>query len=90
VKLQAFPEGKVARVRFQVYLEQSPGDLSTFPAGIRGSLSGPGDLTADITITKSGEFTKAEIEQMIEKLPTLPNADYSATLTVVIKQEAGA
>jgi len=90
VRLQAFPDGKVTRIRFQVYLEQSVGDLSTLPAGIRGSLSGPGDLIAEITITKSGEFSKAEVEQMIEKLPLFSGADYSATLTVAIRQEAGA
>lgn len=83
-RLQAHPEAKIVRARFTIYLEQTTGDLSTLPASLRGSLSGSGALTVEMKITKEGEFSKAEIEQMVEKLPALPQARYSARLDLIV------
>jgi hypothetical protein len=83
-RLQAHPEAKIVRARFTVYLEQITADLSTLPASLRGSLSGSGALAAEIKITKEGEYSKVEIEQMVEKLPSLPQARYSARLDLII------
>lgn len=81
---------RVRRARFTVFVEQTVGDLSSLPGSLRGSLSGPGALTADITITREGEFTKAEVEAMAERLPTMTRAVYGARLDVtgVIVAEA--
>jgi hypothetical protein len=73
---------RVRRARFTVFVDQAVGDLSGLPAPLRGSLSGPGALAVDITITKEGDFTKAEIEAMAEKLPALAKAEYGARLDV--------
>ena len=83
-RLQAHPEAKIVRASFTIYLEQTTGDLSTLPASLRGSLSGPAALAAEIKITKEGEFSKVEIEQMSERLPLLPQARYSARLDLII------
>jgi hypothetical protein len=71
---------RVRRARFTVFVNQTVGDLSALPAPLRGSLSGPGAVAADITITMEGEFTKAEIEAMAERLPALTKAEYGAHL----------
>jgi hypothetical protein len=73
---------RVKRARFTVFVDQTVGDLSGLPAPLRGSLSGPGAVAADITITKEGEFTKADIETMAERLPALTKAEYGARLDV--------
>ncbi|MBW1717201.1 MAG: hypothetical protein JRJ77_15495, partial [Deltaproteobacteria bacterium] len=65
-RLQEFPDPKITQIRTTIFLEKSTGDLTSLPASIRGNLSGQGSLTAEITITKSGEFSKGEVEQIIE------------------------
>ncbi|GFP27623.1 hypothetical protein HKBW3S43_01270 [Candidatus Hakubella thermalkaliphila] len=84
VRLQEFPDAKMVRLRATIFLENSTGDLSSLPASIRGNLSGEGTLTVEITVTKVGEFSKVEVEQIIESLPSLPNADYGARLELLI------
>ncbi len=85
-RLQEARGGKIAKVRFTLFLHHSTGDLSALPASLRGGLAGPGSLTAEITIIKEGDFSKAEVEQMIERLPSLPHAEYSARLDLVISE----
>lgn len=82
-RLQQYETGIVARATYKIFCQQSKvGDLSALPAGIRGNLSGQGDITVEIAITKTGPFKKAEIEQQFEALPVLSGAEYSADLTV--------
>jgi hypothetical protein len=82
-KLASLGDGvRVRRARFTVFLDQVLGDLSSLPAPFRGSLSGSGALTVDITITKEGNFTKAEIEAMAERLPVHAKAEYGARFDV--------
>ncbi len=88
--LQEYPSAKVLRAHFTVFMQQNTGDLSSLPPAYRGSLSGPGDLTVEITVTKEGDLTKAELEQMVERLPNIPQAEYSADLTLLVPPlEAG-
>jgi hypothetical protein len=74
---------RIRRARFTVFVDQTVGDLSGLPAQLRGSLSGPGAVAADITITKEGDFSKADIEMMAERLPGLGKAEYGARLDVI-------
>lgn len=89
LRLQEFPEAKITRIRSTIFLEKTTGDLSTLPASIRGSLDGEGTLMVEITITKDGEFTKGEVERIIESLPSLPGADYGVRLEVLIPSGEG-
>ncbi|MGC8989029.1 MAG: hypothetical protein ACP5MD_02805, partial [Verrucomicrobiia bacterium] len=82
-RLQSMGAAKILRAHFTVFLQTSAGDLSAFPSTLRGSLSGPGNLTAEINLTKEGQFTKGQIEQMAESLPAIPHADYQARLEVL-------
>lgn len=84
LRLQEFPDAKITRIRATIFLEEATGDLSTFPASIRGSLDGEGTIMVEITITKDGEFTKGKVERIIESLPSLPGADYGVRLEVII------
>jgi hypothetical protein len=70
-----------------MYFEKRNCDLATLSAGLRGAISGLGDITADLTIAKSGAFSKAEVEQMVEKLPSFPDGDYKAELKIEIHEE---
>jgi len=83
-RLQQRGEATVTKVRFVVFNDTQVGDLSSFPAALRGTLDGPGRLAAEITIEKEGQFTKAEVERLIEALPALPQADYGADLWVTV------
>lgn len=85
--LQEYPSARVLKARFTVFMQQNTGDLSSLPAAYRGSLAGPGALTVEITVTKEGELTKAEVEQVVEHLPNVPQAEYSADLTLLIPSE---
>ena len=87
MKLQDYAEAKATRVRFIVYFDQQAGDLSTLPASLRGSLSGPGALTAEIRVTKEGEFSKGEVEHLAESLPSVSGAEYHADLTVIVPKD---
>ena len=83
-KLQEYSDADITKVNYKIFFQQSMGDMSVLPALLRGNLSGQGDVTAEISITKTGKFTKSQIEQQIESLPSIPEADYSVDLIVEI------
>ena len=86
-RLQDYEQGVITRVTYKIFLQKNNiGDLSTLPSGLRGSLSGQGDITAEISITKTGTFSKSQIEQQIESLPVINDADFSADLDVELKK----
>jgi hypothetical protein len=85
-RLQNYGEAKILRIQFTVFLEQTAGDLSALPASLRGGLAGQGTLAAEITLTKEGEFSKGQIEQMAESLPSISGAEYRARLDVLVGQ----
>jgi len=82
LKLSEYQDAQIRRVQFFVFSEQAQVDLSTLPASLRGSLTGTGDVTIDVNINKQGEFSKAQVEQMTEMLPSFPGAQYRAELKV--------
>ena len=84
-RLQDYEEGIITKVTYKIFLQKNNvGDLSTLPSGIRGSLSGEGDITAEITISKTGAFSKSQIEQHIESLPVISEADFSVDMEVEV------
>jgi hypothetical protein len=82
--LQEYPSAKVVRARFTIFTQQGQVDLGSLSPAYRGRLSGPGGLTLEIAITKEGELTKAEVEEMVEGLPTVPQAEYTADLNLLV------
>lgn len=86
-KLQDHEEATITRATYKIFLQRSNvGDLSTLPSGIRGSLSGQGNIMVEISISKTGVFAKSQIEQQIESLPVMSEADFSADLEVEISK----
>lgn len=88
VLLADHDSASVKQLTFRIFCEKRNCDLATLPSGLRGSVSGLGDISADLTLTKNGDFTKAAVEQIVEKLPSLPDADYKAELKIEIHEPA--
>jgi len=86
-RLKEYGDPKILRTVFTIYMPPRTGDLGTFPSAFRGSITGEGELGFEITIIKSGEFSKGQVETLAESLPNIKNADYSAKLEIQIKQE---
>jgi hypothetical protein len=86
-RLQEYDEASITMISLMIfYSKVEMSDLSSLPSAWRGSLSGQGDITAEITISKTGHFTKNQIEQIIESLPSIPDADYSAEIALEAKK----
>ena len=77
----------IQQVSFRVLANAQDADLSGFNSSLRGALTGKGNLDVQIELTCPGPMTKAEAEARCEKLPTLPQACYSARLQILAKQE---
>jgi len=90
VVLSEHEDAEVQQVTFRIFFEKKSCDFGTLPSGLRGSITGLGDLTADLTIAKTGKFTKGDIEKMVEGLPSLPGGDYKAELRIIVREEEAA
>jgi hypothetical protein len=87
-RLQQYSNAEAMKIMFKIFFQQTNiGDLSTLPALLRGNLSGQGDVMAELSITKTGRFTKSEIESQVEALPSIPGADYSIDLTLEVERK---
>ena len=77
----------VTKATYSVFFQKKDiGDLSSIPAGLRGSMNGPGDLIAEISISKRGSFSKSQVEAQIESLPSIPGAEYSTELSIEVSK----
>lgn len=83
-KLNEYENPKIRRAQFMVYASQENVALDSVSESLRGKLTGSGSLIIDLTISKAGEFSKGQIEQMIEQLPYFAGAQYKADLKVEI------
>ena len=84
-RLQDYEDGIINRISYKIFLQkENIGDLSALPSGIRGSLSGEGNITAEIVISKIGRFSKSQIEQHIESLPVISDAEFSVDMQVEV------
>jgi hypothetical protein len=81
-KLGALESPRVKKIQFAIFAQDPNVDLGTLSPALRGTLNGSGDFTIDLHIGKAGDFTKAEVEQLIEELPTLNKARYRAEMKI--------
>ena len=86
-KLAPFGDVKVVRVRYVIFFEGNKVELSTLPSALRGSMSGNGDIHLELDITKEGEYSKAQLEQLTEQLPNIRDAVYRAELRLLLQEE---
>jgi len=77
----------IDNIRFTIFLEKTSIEISTLPSSLRGALSGQGDLNFELNIVKTGNFTKSQIEQLSEQLPSFQDAVYKAVCKGYIKKE---
>lgn len=86
-KLNEKENGIIQNIRFTIFLEKNSIDISTLPSSLRGALTGNGDLNFELNISKHGLFSKSQIEQLSEQLPSYNDAVYKATLRGFLKKE---
>jgi len=84
VKLSDYADSIVKEVTFRIFYEKKNADLGSLPTGLRGAMTGLGNITADLTITRAGSFGKSDVEQMVEGLPQFPDGNYKAEMKIVI------
>jgi len=82
IKLGGVAQPRIARVTFRILCERNNADLGSLPQGVRGTLTGLGDITVDLVIKKHGNLSKADAERLAESLPSYPDADYRAEMDV--------
>ncbi len=87
MKLAENEDSEVNELIVRIYFEKKNVDFSSLPAGIRGAMSGLGGITADLTISRKGIFSKGDTEQFIERLPQFPEAEYKAEMKVSMKNQ---
>jgi hypothetical protein len=81
-RLNALAGATVLSIQFFIFAQDSNVDLGTLSPALRGTIDGPGEFTVDMHIGKKGNFSKAEVEQMVERLPRFANAQYRAEMKI--------
>ncbi|MBN2034137.1 MAG: hypothetical protein JW836_12740 [Deltaproteobacteria bacterium] len=87
-RLSGLAGDAVLSARFQIFVHYTKASLSDIPTALRGSLTGSGDLEAQIDIQIPGPMDKAKAEGLCESLPALSGSTYVARLKVM-KEEIG-
>jgi hypothetical protein len=72
----------VVRVRIGMTFESRTVEMSTLPTFLRGSLAGSGTFNGEVTLEFPGSFTKAAVEDMMERLPDFSPGSAKVTLTL--------
>ena len=70
------------RVRIALLWDSRTVEMSTLPAFLRGSLTGTGNFSGDVSLDFPGSFTKAAVEEMMERLPDFAPGSAKVTLTL--------
>ena len=60
---------RIFSVRFALTYNERTTEVSTLPSLVRGSLSGLGKFAGEASLEFAGPFTKAQVEDMVERLP---------------------
>jgi len=82
-RLLEYAEKQIVDLEFRIFAEYRATDLSQYSQALRGVMSGSGDLSLDVVIRKTGPFSKAQIEQLVEALPVYQGASYKAEMSVI-------
>ena len=76
----------VLQISFRILANAQDIEFSGLHSGIRGALTGKGTIDVQIELTCPGPMTKADAEGRCEKLPTLHQASYSATMRIAPRE----
>jgi hypothetical protein len=83
IKLSDYADGIVKEMTFRIFYEKKNEDLGSLPTGLRGSMTGLGNITADLTVTRTGNLGKSDVERVVESLPQFPGGEYKAELKIL-------
>ena len=80
--------GKTAMsVRFALTYDERQMDIASLPAFLRGTLTGSGAFAGEAAIGFTGNFTKAQVEEFVERLPDFTPGACRVTLRLRAAQE---
>ena len=60
---------RIVTVQIALTFDARNVEVSALPSFLRGSLSGPASFHGESALQFAGEFTKAQVEEMVERLP---------------------
>lgn len=70
-------------LRFAITYDERHLDMASIPSFLRGNLTGSGSFAGEATLVFSGDFSKAQIEEMVERLPDFSPGACRLTLVLV-------
>ena len=73
---------KATRVKLALTFDERQTDVGTLPQFIRGSLTGSGKFGGEASLEFTGSFSKAQIEEMVERLPDFTPGSCRVTLNI--------
>ncbi len=80
--LESRTDPRVERIRVALAYEERETEMSALPSFIRGTLSGIGRFAGEASLEFTGTYTKAETEEMLERLPDFTPGACRVTLTI--------
>ena len=60
---------RIVSVRIALTFDERTLETGSLPSFLRGSLTGPAKFSGEAELEFSGVFTKAQVEEMVERLP---------------------
>jgi hypothetical protein len=83
--LESRTDPRVEKVRVALAYEERETEMSSLPSFIRGTLSGVGRFAGEASLEFSGVFSKAETEEMLERIPDFTPGACRVTLTITTR-----
>jgi len=85
--LEISPGKTAVSVRFALTYDERQLDIASLPAFLRGTLTGSGAFAGEASIGFVGNFTKAQVEEFVERLPDFTPGACRVTLRLRAAQE---
>ncbi len=73
---------RIVTARIALTFDDRTLDVGSLPTFLRGSLTGTGKFTGEAALEFSGPFTKAQVEEMVERLPDYSPGSCRITLAI--------
>jgi hypothetical protein len=80
--LEDHADCNIVGIRIALTFDERALDVGSLPSFLRGSLSGPGKFTGEAALEFAGAYTKAQVEEMIERLPDFVPGACRVTLAI--------
>jgi hypothetical protein len=87
LSLEQHDKKRIVSIRIALTFDARDLEAATLPSFLRGSLSGPAKFSGESALEFNGEFTKAQVEAMVERLPDFNPGACRVTLGVQTKPE---